>query len=415
VTVYLRDPDVTLYHGDARAVLRGLPDESVHMCVTSPPFFSLRDYGVEGQIGLEATPDEWVARLVAVFREVRRVLRRDGTLLVEVGDSYASNGPGGMEGGSLAKGGQQHRSSRGVAKRRGDAKPKDLIGAPFLLAFALRAAGWYWRGCYVWEKRNAMPESARDRCTTAHSYVLHFSRSSRYFWDADAIAEPAAWERWGDQTVPKYEGTDTASGWVPPRSKADLRSGRVGRYQERAMYGNGDGTTPRKLRDPAEVGTRNARSVWAINTEGYSGAHFAVFPEALPRRCILAGTSERGVCPVCGAPWEREVAREPDNSGGYVNGPGGHKRNRVEGQQPHRGSLSDVARWRTETLGWRPSCDHDHPPVPATVLDCFAGAGTTLLVARKLGRHAVGVELNEAYCEMISDRLSQQSLLAEQT
>jgi DNA modification methylase len=221
VKPWLDDGDVQIHVGDALDVLRGMPDGSVDLIATSPPFYALRDYGVEGQIGLEATPEEWAARLVEVFGEARRVLSASGSMFVECGDSYSAGGLGpGAEG---AKQGTNVGSLLTTPKKAPPGhKPKDLIGQPFLLAFALRAAGWYWRGCYPWAKPNAMPESAKDRCTTAHSYVLHFAKNARYFFDGDAISEPAAWERWGDQTVSKYEGTDTATGWMQPKGKNEL-------------------------------------------------------------------------------------------------------------------------------------------------------------------------------------------------
>jgi DNA modification methylase len=354
VKPYVQDRDLTLYCGDALQVLSGLPSESVHMCVTSPPFFGLRDYGVEGQIGLEASPDEWVMRLVHVFWEVRRVLRRDGVLFVEVGDSYASNGPGGMDGSTLTKGGRQPRSNRDVPKPApAGLKPKDLIGAPWLLAFALRADGWYLRSCIVWHKPNAMPESVTDRPTTAHSYVFLLSRSARYFYDAEAIREPAPWERWGDQTTPKHNGTETASGWLEPKSKTELHEKYVNPGNRTA---NGPASRAAKERQGADAKRRgfdqrlelaagkNARSVWTIPTEGFPDAHFATFPQALVERCIKAGS-----------------------------------------------------------------------PLGGTILDPFFGAGTTGLVARRLGHRCIGIDLSEAYCRMAAERLAQLSLLAEAT
>lgn len=344
--LYLSDPDVTLHHGDALETLRELPNESVHCIATSPPFYALRDYGVDGQIGLEDTPEKWSARLVGVFAEARRVLRQDGTLWIECGDSYCANQ------GAVNEGGARIATKReGVWRTASWAggthtpmphptKPKDLLGQPFLLAFALRADGWYWRGVYPWHKPNAMPESAKDRCTTAHSYVLHFSRSPRYFFDGEAISEPAAWERWGDQTVPKYEGTATSTGWMQPRGKAELVA--IGNRQTNGQKPRTDERRGFDNRLERADGRKHPRSVWTIPTQGFPEAHFATWPEALARRIILAG------CPAGG-----------------------------------------------------------------TVLDPFGGSGTTALVARKLERKAILIELNADYCEMASRRLAQQSLLAE--
>ena len=196
MTPYLQDPDITLYNGDALEVLRELPDKSVHMCATSPPFYGLRDYQVEGQIGLEESPDEWVARLVEVFREVRRVLRDDGTLWVEIGDSYAANGryddkyeakpdrvTEGRDTRWALSSEQKHAKSR-KGLRTKEIKPKDLLGQPWLLAFALRADGWYLRSEIIWARPNPMPESVTDRPTKAHSTVFLLSKSPRYYFDA---------------------------------------------------------------------------------------------------------------------------------------------------------------------------------------------------------------------------------------
>jgi DNA modification methylase len=346
---YVQDRDFTLYNGDVREVLAALPDESVHCALTSPPFYALRDYGVEGQIGLEETPEAWAAELVAVFREVRRVLRPDGTLWVECGDSYNANQGAGFNAHAKTR---PHLSGEGVGQKRldeanrntvrpiGNVKPKDLLGQPWLLAFALRADGWWLRQAIIWHKPNCMPESATDRCTTAHSYVFLLSKSARYHFDADAIAEPAEWARWGDQTVPKYEGTDTASGWMQPKTKAELvaRGGRTTngqkpRTDERRGFDN---------RLERADGQKNPRSVWTIPTQGYPDAHFATWPEALVERIVKAGCPEGGTC-----------------------------------------------------------------------LDPFMGSGTTALVARKHGRKSIGIELNTDYCALAATRLQQQSLLTE--
>ena len=252
---------VQIINGDSREVLKTLPDCSVHCCVTSPPYFGLRDYGVDGQIGLEQTPDAYVAELVAVFREVCRVLRDDGTLWLNIGDSYARQG--GRESdqprhwdGREKTAGSMH--STRLARDIG-LKPKDLIGIPWMLAFALRADGWYLRQDIIWHKPNPMPESVRDRCTKAHEYIFLLSKSPKYYYDIEAIAEPSI-----------YAGDDRGS-------RADSRRG----TEANSMSGvTGD--------------TRNKRSVWTVTTKPYQGAHFATFPKDLITPCILAG------CPVGG-------------------------------------------------------------------------------------------------------------------
>jgi DNA modification methylase len=232
----------TILIGDALTVLKTVQYESVQCCVTSPPYWGLRDYGVAGQLGREKTPDEYVTNLVAVFREVRRVMDATGTLWVNLGDSYSNIGKwSGASGGKIP-----------------GLKPKDLIGIPWMVAFALRADGWYLRSDIIWHKPNVMPESVKDRPTKAHEYLFLLTKSQYYFYDANAVAEPV---------VRGYAGSTFT------RGKTNVAGlGRV------------------SLKARVEKETRNARSVWTIATRPYKGAHFAVFPEDIPRRCILAGS-----------------------------------------------------------------------------------------------------------------------------
>lgn len=260
--------------GDALTELRKLPDESVNMCCTSPPYWGLRDYGVAGQLGLEKTPEEYVARMVEVFREVRRVLRNDGTLWLNLGDCYHSGDRGGY-----------HRARAGVKKNMGHSgnfndfigapnrrrqeglKDKDLVGIPWAVAFALRSDGWYLRQDVIWAKPNPMPESIRDRCTRAHEYIFMLSKAAKYWYDAEAVKE--------EQTTP----LDT---------KASQTFGAKGGKAEIA-YGakvSGDKWKPN--------GKRNLRSVWPIATRPYAEAHFATFPPEIPERCIKAGCPKGG-------------------------------------------------------------------------------------------------------------------------
>ena len=430
MTPYLQDADFTLYQGDALDVLRGLPDESVHCVVTSPPYWGLRDYGTEGQLGLEPTPDQYVANMVALFREVRRVLRRDGTCWLNLGDSYAQ-GHGGSS--TEGKGVTIHKANRDPAKPRAredvdvapwsnrdhtprnvipGLKPKDLCGIPWRVAFALQADGWYLRSDIIWSKPNPMPESVTDRPTKAHEYLFLLTRSPRYFYDADAIREPAEWARWGDQTNGKHEGQQTGAGWIGSASKDELqrRKTKTKKPDGWDTGSGGHGTIHREGREKGaenyvDAKGRNARSVWEIATQPYPEAHFATFPEELARRCIAAGTSERGCCPECGAPWEREVESsitptQRVHNGAYDPSSGFGKSGWLPGQK------------NVMTLGWRPSCEHSQPPVPCVVLDPFMGSGTVAHVARKLGRRSIGVELSPEYCELAARRLQQQSLLA---
>jgi len=285
---------VTIHEGDCRSVLAILPEASVQCCVTSPPYFGLRDYGHDGQIGLEQTPDAYVAEMVAVFREVRRVLRDDGTLWLNLGDSYAADRGGTYQPAETLAGGKGGRNANGtrVNRDRYDGynptrnapaiglKHKDLIGIPWRVAFALQADGWYLRSDIIWHKPNPMPESVTDRPTKAHEYVFLLSKSARYHYDAKAIAEEATG------------------------------------------------------RNPCNVMPRNARSVWTITTKPFKDAHFATMPPALAERCIKAGSK--------------------------------------------RGDM---------------------------VLDPFGGAGTTGLVADRLGRDATLIELNPAYAALARRRI----------
>jgi DNA modification methylase len=402
-----------LYQGDVRAILPTLPTESVDCCMTSPPFYGLRDYGVAGQIGLEASPDEWVAELVAVFAEVRRLLKPQGTLWVECGDSYAAGKAGRSDEATIrAIDAASGRRSNALAYPANDAggviprtppdgtKPKDLLGSPWLLAFALRADGWYLRQAIIWHKPNAMPESVRDRCTTAHSYVFLLSKQPRYWFDAEAIAEPAEWARWGDQTTPKYEGTETASGWIQPKSKRELVN--VSRYSGNQSRQRDSEIRAFDARADRADGRKNARSIWSIPTSGYSEAHFATFPEALVERMLKAGCPE-WVCVKCGKARERvtvdEFIQRQKNYGKW-------RGNDAGTTKPPSGNTL------RETVGWS-DCGCGAGVTPGTVLDPFMGSGTTALVARRLGRRALGVELSADYCAMAAERTQQLSWLAE--
>ena len=262
--------DGRIEFGDCRDTMRRWAAEGVRVqtCVTSPPYFGLRDYGHEGQIGLEQTPEEYIAAMVEVFRCVRDVLADDGTLWLNIGDSYAR--AGGWADNAGLSGTKRGESGRARTNMTGDGgssqklapgyKQKDLLGIPWMLAFALRADGWYLRQDIIWHKPNPMPESVRDRCTKAHEYVFLLSKSERYFYDAEAILEDAKWERWGDQTVIK-EQQGTAK-WIGNKSKAELQA----------------------------IGKKNRRSVWTVATRPYKGAHFATFPPTLIEPCILAGS-----------------------------------------------------------------------------------------------------------------------------
>lgn len=288
---------VRVIEGDCLDSMRALPDASVQTCVTSPPYFGLRDYGHDGQIGLEATPEAFVAKLVEVFREVHRVLKDDGTLWLNLGDSYAAQRGGshqpaetlaGGVGGKAEDGGRVNRDRHDgynptrFASRIG-LKHKDLIGIPWRVAFALQADGWYLRQDIIWSKPNPMPESVRDRCTKAHEYLFLLSKSPRYYFDADAIAEPlsqSSIDRLSQASLAEQAGSDRVPGKTNGAMKAVVR-----RTEIAGRDTNGC---------PNDVGgaTRNKRSVWEVATQPFKEAHFATFPPALIEPCILAGSRE---------------------------------------------------------------------------------------------------------------------------
>lgn len=263
--------------GDCRDLLAQMPDESVHCCVTSPPYFGLRDYGHADQIGLEPTPAAYVEQMVAVFREVRRVLRDDGTLWLNLGDSYAANR--GYQVPST-KGGPKHSESQAAGGKGSivpdGLKPKDLIGIPWRVAFALQADGWYLRQDIIWHKPNPMPESVRDRCTKAHEYLFLLSKSERYHFDAEAMREPAVKGPQRMQANPKT---------ARRRSVGPMARGEEGFNHQ---YADSE-------RIWAADGKRNRRSVWTVATKPYPEAHFATYPPALIEPCILAGCPHEGL------------------------------------------------------------------------------------------------------------------------
>lgn len=286
-----------IYLGDALEVLKTFPDESIDCCITSPPYYGLRDYGVNDQIGLEDSPELFIARLVAIFAEVRRVLKEEGTLWVNIGDSYAGSGKGRYKDGHCDTKGWKQDSNKGtiVGKlsktRAGELKPKDLIGIPWMLAFALRSRGWFLRQDIIWYKPNPMPESVRDRCTKAHEYIFLLSKSSHYYFDSEAIAEPVA-----DATVKRLaQDIDAQKGAVWPGYEARLKA-KAPRYG-----GNKYTATPDKFYRTKSGNAyqprakRNKRDVWTVSTKACKEAHFATFPPDLIQPCILAGCPEGGI------------------------------------------------------------------------------------------------------------------------
>lgn len=337
-----------LIHGDALSVLRTMPDESVHCCVTSPPYYGLRDYGVDGQIGLERTYVEYIDKLVTVFREVRRVLRSDGTLWLNIADSYATgagkvgNCPGwGAQGDRWAgyRGGHE-KDPKSVAigpmtqmnrLPQPALKPKDLMMIPARVALALQDDGWWLREDIVWCKGNGMPESVKDRCTRAHEYIFHMAKSEIYFHDRDAISEPTTEVSMSRYKRNRFGGDKYQDGG--PGKQTITRTMEHMRPKQDGHGRRNDGFNEREFSgDPRE--RRNKRSWWQINTQPVPEAHFACMPLALAQTCILAG------CPVDGM-----------------------------------------------------------------VLDPFSGAGTTGMAAVKNGRRYIGIELNQDYIDISHKRV----------
>jgi DNA modification methylase len=459
---YYETPNLALYQGDCLKLLAALPEKSVHCVVTSPPYWGLRDYGLppsvwddpgdcrhvwgdarwrhstsdsgsgltkggkprrgvhfsvstgafcqrcaawRGCLGLEPTPEMFVQHLVEVFRGVWRVLRDDGTCWVNLGDSYCNTDKWG--GGKNGNSGKQTVAPDGSVpsweadrQRRPHVpglKPKDLVGIPWRVAFALQADGWYLRADCIWHKPNPMPESCQDRPTKAHEYLFLLTKKPRYFYDQEAVREPS----------------------VDPES---LR-GRRKRHTEtiRAHDPGFDGHRTRLglLRvEGQQYPTRNRRSVWTLATQPFSARalgitgidHFATFPQRLVEPCLLAGTSAAGCCARCGAPLQRVVKRETvakDKTSGrpWLTTTEGNVLGRDT--TPHSG-LSQAHTHAATTTGWRRTCRHDDAPVePCTVLDPFAGAATTLLVAQRHGRRSIGLEASAAYCALATARLQQ--------
>lgn len=464
MSVYLADPDVTIHCGDVLAELPGMEDGSVDCCVTSPPYWGLRDYGtgeweggdegcdhrhatehqrqgatsaragrsnveeqrnenyrdvcgkcgarrIDRQLGLEPTPEEYVARMVAVFREVRRVLASHGTLWLNIGDSYAGSWgaqsrPDGYDVASTLQGASMLSARQIEAHPRGQThtgslkntpglKPKDLCMIPARLALALQADGWWLRSDIIWSKPNPMPESVTDRPTKAHEYVFLLTKAARYFYDADAVREPNVSAEQAEHNARYAKVYDAHT------ERVDAGLGiQPGNVNNRGIHSRGGAT----------VG-RNLRSVWEIATEPYPEAHFATYPTALVERCLKAGCPSE-VCRTCGKPRVRIVEAERVRERGTR-----FTGDERDGLQPnntnrHYDSHGDsLACYDRQTVGFS-DCGHDDYR-PGLVLDPFLGSGTTAHVARKLDRRTIGIELNPDYCALAARRLAQQSLLVE--
>ncbi len=446
---YYKENVATLYKGDARDMSE-LPDGSVQMVCTSPPFWGLRKYAGDqdliwggdgncehrwdvkapprrkrseadikdqdskqqthtanaynavasnfcslcgawkGAYGLEPTPEMYVEHTIEILREIRRVLRKDGVVFWNIGDSYNSKEP--SDGRSFRRDKAKvfpgiirgKRITRGSGRWGGGnnqvlgLKPKDLCLIPFRVAIAAQQDGWWVRSVIIWSKSNPMPESVTDRPTESHEYILMLTKSARYYWDADAVRETNA----------DPERTNFVSGSRVHGLNLDRNDNDLG---ERSK-----GFT---------AGGRNIRSVWEFPTKPYPGAHFAVFPDKLPETCIRAATPEVGCCSKCGAPWERVTERKRMTRPELPKNDPRHRPNTYSGAYKDINGKGDAGYTEVKTLGWRPTCKCDAPRVPSLVLDLFAGAGTTLAVGKREGRRVAGWELSEQYCRLIVERV----------
>lgn len=352
-----------------------------------------------GSLGLEPTPELFVKHMVQVFREVKRVLRKDGTCWCNLGSSYW-----GGKGQSAQAWSTEHTDRDTLQKpyhqisgmketRPSDGnhpifKPKDMVPIPWMVAIALQADGWYLRSDIIWAKPNPMPESVTDRPTKSHEYVFLLSKNQKYYYDADAIREPYNPQSFERNKYPKPKSTS------PGRHKPGITDER---YKESHIQ-------------PLNPNGRNRRSVWTIPTEAFPEAHFATFPKKLVEPCILAGTSAQGCCPKCGAGWVRVVEKPKPPKDVFTKG-------KLNGDKSNRGlpqAGQKLTNWLNEhpskTIGWQPSCKcNTGEPIPCTVLDCFSGAGTSWIVSYKHGRQYIGIELSTEYCKTTKKRIERET------
>jgi len=422
--------------GDTLEVLKSMEAGIVDMCITSPPYWGLRDYGtaqweggdngcdhikeyaraneslknstlgplkkglgannaahiaqekqygktclkcgairIDKQLGLEPTIDEYISNMTAVFEEVKRVLKDTGVLFLNMGDAYASanscriidgNGRAGLSYNSTPP----HKRSNRLAS---NIKEKDLIGQPWRLAFSLQAAGWYLRSDIIWHKPNPMPESVTDRPTKSHEYLFLLTKKSKYFYDADAVREEHK-EISIKRSHRKWDGNRDIGPIKPSWSTL-------------------------KAENMCHPAGRNKRTVWTIATQAYSGAHFATFPEKLVEPCIRAGTSEKGNCAECGKPWVRVVEKGYKKHDKWFGGKQDARHSRGAAGNSYNEPIA------LKTLGWKPSCSCGADTVQPIILDPFFGSGTVGLVAKKLNRDYLGIELNPEYIKLAEKRI----------
>lgn len=407
---------VQLYTGDALRVLRTLPDDSIHSIITSPPYWNLRDYGVPGHIGMEPTWAEHLDNLMAVLNEAKRVLRPDGNMWLNYGDSHVTRVRGRSK---LATENSLQKTNKGSV-RTGSSIPglkrKDLMFLPERLAMALQDHGWWVRENIIWKKTNPMPESTEDRPANCYEDLFICSKRSRYFYDNMAVRTPvkdSTKERAKRARGKQYQVPGVKAHHGKEFQKKTNRSDKQ-RGHSRRHAGFNDRWDQMSKDEQCENGA-SLKNVWEIAASCYKGAHFATFPPALVERCMLLGTSEKGCCADCGKPWKRITVDSPK-----------YERQkallRETSKRGSKGKLVNVAFSggtslvvEKITVGWLPTCKCENPTTkPCVILDPFAGAGTTGLVANRLGRDAVLIELNPAYVTMARERIEQEHPLFSQ-
>jgi DNA modification methylase len=448
-----------LINADARQI--PLADGSVNCIVTSPPYYGLRDYGtarweggdpncdhnpqrhdggwradrtlplgrggvyrevcakcgairIDSQIGLEQTPQEYVDNLVQVFKECWRILRDDGTVWLNLGDSYSSYkdcksvpdtlrvGGKSESANMIEKGKSVTRNTR--AMKSVGLKDKDLIGIPWMVAFALRDDGWYLRQDIIWSKPNPMPESVKDRTTKAHEYIFLLSKSPKYYYDYEAIAEPST-----ESTIKRYG--HRAGNKDDPNVKINKYS-----YSQSAEAQAAAFEKANSIIAQGKIPMRNKRSVWAVATKAYKGAHFATYPPELIEPCILAGCPEL-ICSKCGAPWVRDLEREDKRHWTERNEyskDGKYEFEYLKTKSPNQVGRNDAqASYKSPKFidhGLKPTCNCGAEPISGVVFDPFAGSGTTVAVANSLGRRGIGIDLNYNYLQLAQERVGKVQL-----
>lgn len=418
---------VRIMNADVMEGLAQFVDESVHCVVTSPPYWGLRDYGFDGQIGREATMQEHIDKIVAVFREVRRVLRKDGTLWLNYGDAYAGSwgaqSRGVEENDKSTLGGRKviysgagakSASHTGSMKRTPGLKPKDLMMMPARVALALQADGWWLRKEIIWHKPNPMPESCSDRPTSSHEKIYLLTKAERYHYDAEAVRERADY----DPSRTKFpDGLDTGAGG----HGSVHRNGREkGRQNSIGAKGNANGfrggsyvngepgprtSVGNTMPKEEQTASRNLRDVWTIACEPFPEAHFATFPTRLAELCLKAGTSEAGCCAKCGAARIRQIETSYDNPGNRTTNGARSLANRHE-----TAGFAQRLERRSETLGFDAPCQCAAESVHCLVLDPFGGSGTVGVVADRLGLNAILIEGNPEYVGIARRRLARDRL-----